>query len=330
MSGSPAAAGGRGPAERPGRAARRTARRRPAPLPQRLGLDPVGWTLPPGATTGPALEALLARFPALADPAATPLRDRFAAGEIVDADGRALTADTPVGPGDRLWFHRELRAEEVPEVALDILHADEHLLVLDKPHGMATMPRGTHVLASALVRLRRETGLTALVPLHRLDRRTAGVLAFGVVPAERSAYQQLFARGEVAKEYLARVEPAEDAGIPQRAGERAVLRDRLVKPRGELVARVEPGEPNALTELEVLAREEDGSLLLRLLPRTGRTHQLRAQLSARGAPIRGEDLYPAPRPEPAEPLRLLARELNLVDPITGEPRRFRSRRTLAP
>src|SRR5690625_6997950 len=52
------------------------------------------------------------------------------------------------------------------------LHRDDHLLVLDKPHDMATMPRGAHVLSSALVRLRRATGITTLSPLHRLDRRS--------------------------------------------------------------------------------------------------------------------------------------------------------------
>src|SRR5690606_3818412 len=114
------------------------------------------------------------------------------------------------GPGDELWFHRELRAEEVPEVELPVLLRDEHLLVLDKPHDMATMPRGAHVLSSALVRLRRRTGLVELSPLHRLDRRTAGVLAFGVRAQERAAYQGLFARGEVDKEYRARVRAPDD------------------------------------------------------------------------------------------------------------------------
>ena len=62
-------------------------------------------------------------------------------------------------PGDELWFHRELRPEAIPDVELPVLHLDDHLLVIDKPHDMATMPRGAHVLASALVRLRRETGI---------------------------------------------------------------------------------------------------------------------------------------------------------------------------
>lgn len=190
-----------------GRAARRRERRARPPLPQRQGLDAVRWVVPPSTPARPAAQALRERFPALADPQATPLLERFARGEIVAGDGAAWSADDLVGPGDQLWFHRELRAEEVPEVALSILHRDDHLLVLDKPHDMATMPRGAHVLSSALVRLRRATGITTLSPLHRLDRRTAGVLVFGIRPEERSAYQQLFARGEVDKEYLARVRP---------------------------------------------------------------------------------------------------------------------------
>lgn len=295
---------------------------------------------------------LLARFPALADPAATPLADRFAAGEVVDARGRAWAADDAVGAGDELWFHRELRAEEVPAEPLPILFHDEHLLVIDKPHDVATMPRGAHVLASALVRLRRDTGIEQLVPLHRLDRRTAGVLAFGVRPEERSAYQQLFAKREVDKRYEALVLPGPGCTLPRGVGERAELADRLEKRRGALTARIVPGAPNAHTELEVLAARgpgadgtgeagtmEDGlsgassaegrALLLGLRPRTGRTHQLRLQLSSRGAPIAGEDLYPEPCPEPAGPLRLLARSLAFTDPVTGQAREFRSARRLA-
>lgn len=327
---------GPGEGRRPGRAARRRARRLPPPLPQRDGLDAVRWLVPRDAPAGPAASMLLARFPALADPAATPLADRFAAGEVVDARGRAWAAGDPVVGGDELWFHRELRAEEVPAEPLPILFHDEHLLVIDKPHDVATMPRGAHVLASALVRLRRRTGIEQLVPLHRLDRRTAGVLAFGVRPEERGAYQQLFARREVDKRYEALVLPGPGCTLPRGVGERAELADRLEKRRGELIARIVPGALNAHTELEVLAAgdsegegpAEGRALLLGLRPRTGRTHQLRLQLSSRGAPIAGEDLYPDPSPEPAGPLQLLARSLAFTDPVTGQAREFRSGRVL--
>lgn len=306
------------------------------------------WRVPQDApSAGTALEALCSRFPALADPEATPLAARFAAGEIVDDQGRAWSPQQVLGPGDELWFHRELRPEPVPAIELRILHHDEHLLVLDKPHDMATMPRGAHVLSSALVRLRRQTGIETLVPLHRLDRRTAGVLAFGIRPEERSAYQQLFARAEVGKEYEARIIPAATSSLPVRPGESCQLRDHLVKRRGELTAQVLPGAPNAESEFEVIAAEAGeaanagataemlgtgGVLRVLLRPRTGRTHQLRVQLASRGAPILGEDLYwPAQRPRPSSqvwpeelPLQLLARRLRFLDPITGAQRDFRS------
>src|SRR5699024_9895384 len=157
-------------------------------------------------------------------------------------------------------------------------------------------PRGAHVLSSALVRLRRATGIETLVPLHRLDRRTAGVLAFGIRPEERPAYQQLFARREVDKRYEALVLPEPSSSLPRRPGERRVLRDRLDKRRGELTTRVLTGEPNAVTALEVLARGAAGAVRMGLRPPTGPTHQPRAPLPARGAPRLGEDLYPPPHP----------------------------------
>ncbi|WP_394215625.1 pseudouridine synthase [Brachybacterium vulturis] len=325
------------PQRRPGRAARRRTRRRPAPLPQREGLDAVRWRVPRDTTAGRgALELLQERFPALADPAATPLSARFAAGEIVDAAGRTWAAEDPAVPGEELWFHRELRPEEVPEIELPVLHRDKHLLVIDKPHDIATMPRGAHILASALVRLRRATGIQSLVPLHRLDRRTAGVLAFGIRPEERSAYQQLFARREVDKAYEAVVAPAPNSSLPRHPGQRCRLRDRLVTQRGALTTQVLAGEPNAETELEVLAADAAGVLRMGLWPRTGRTHQLRAQLAARGAPILGEDLYwPPQRARPSVDLwpedlslQLLARRLAFVDPVTAQRREFRSAQEL--
>lgn len=167
---------------------------RVSPLPQRYGLDAICWSVPPGHPPISVIQALAARFPPMAQPPATPLAERFDAGEIVRADGAAWHAEDLVRPQDLVWFHREFAPEDVPEIPLDILHQDEHLVVLDKPHNLATMPRGSHIIGSALARLRRHTGIATLTPLHRLDRQTAGVLMFGVKPEERSAYQQMFSR----------------------------------------------------------------------------------------------------------------------------------------
>lgn len=311
----------------------------------RNGLSPTRWAVPAGAEPAIALDALAARFPALLDPAATPLPERFARGEIVRADRRPWSASDLAGPTDELWFQRELRPEHVPDAPLPNLLQDDHLLVIDKPHDVATMPRGAHVLASALVRLRAQTGIESLAPLHRLDRRTAGVLAFGIQPQERAAYQQLFARGEVRKEYRAIVLPGRQPGpgagqgpgptadVPVlRAGQTWQMSDRLEKRHGDLQTRIVPGAPNAHTEVIVLEAGPGGGApaLLQLTPRTGRTHQLRAQLAHRGLPIAGDDLYPEIRTIGAEdpPLALLARLLAFTDPITGEAREVRSRREL--
>lgn len=327
--------------------------RRP-PLPQRCGLDAVRYVVGPSLPARSAHDRLLDRFPALGDPAATPLRQRFARGEVVRGDGTPWQADDMTTTGDALWFHRELRPETVPEMELPILLQDDHLLVVDKPHDMATMPRGRHVLASALVRLRQQTGLEQLSPIHRLDRRTAGVLAFSVNAQERSAYQGLFARRQVDKTYRALVLAEPCSALPARPGAQMVLRDHLTKPRGSLQVRVTGGEPNAVTEVEVLAvhdaprhlnhpgtghgpepssRDSAPRLLeLRLRPLTGRTHQLRVQLAARGAPIIGDDLYPVVRCEESAdgPLRLLAERLAFTDPLTGHPRSISSTRVLQP
>lgn len=304
----------------------------PAPLAQRDGLDPVRVRVDEHllafAPDGRIGDVLVARFPPLADPAATPLARRLDRGDVVRADGRPWRATDTPRVGEEIWFHRESAAEDVPDVDLPILLHDEHLLVIDKPHNMATTPRGRHVLASALVRLRQMTGIAELSPLHRLDRRTAGVLAFGVRAAERGRYQALFAAGAVRKEYRARVALTPGGWEPE-PGERRRLADRLVREREDLQTRVVPGEPNAVTDVEVAEAESD-TAVLRLRPRTGRTHQLRAQLAHLGAPILGDDLYPRVRPE-AEcggDLQLLAVALGFTDPVTGQERALRSRRSL--
>jgi tRNA pseudouridine32 synthase / 23S rRNA pseudouridine746 synthase len=283
---------------------------RPAPLPVRDGLGPARVRLHGGSV----IDELTSRFGAQA-------RAKVLAGEVVDADG-AVIDDATVRPGgSHVYLYREL-PEEVP-VPFDVpvLYQDANIVVVDKPHFLATMPRGRHVAQTALVRLRRELGLPELSPAHRLDRLTAGVLLFTTRREVRGAYQTLFARGLVHKTYLARAAVRPDLELPR------VVRSRIVKRRGQLQAICEQGAPNAETLVELLA--PDG--LYRLSPRTGRTHQLRVHMASLGVPIFGDPLYPNVIPDAAgdpddfsAPLRLLAQRIEFEDPLTRRRQEFTS------
>ncbi len=281
---------------------------RPAPLPVRDGLGPARLRLRGGSV----VDELGARF-------GEAVRSKVLAGEVVDADGAVVDEATVLPAGSHVYLYRELPVEVSVPFEMPVLHRDGNIVVVDKPHFLATMPRGQHVVQTALVRLRRELGLPELSPAHRLDRLTAGVLVFTTRREVRGAYQTLFARGLVTKTYLARA--ADDPGLafPR------VVRSRIVKRRGRLQAACEPGAPNAETLVDKVS---DG--LYRLMPRTGRTHQLRVHMASLGIPIEGDPLYPNVIDVPADdfsaPLRLLAQRLEFDDPVTGARRAFVSRR----
>ncbi|MGO8851692.1 pseudouridine synthase [Mycobacterium sp.] len=281
---------------------------RAAPLPLRDGLGPARVRL----DGGPVLAELTARFGA-------PARSKVLAGEVVDADGAVVDEATVLPAGSHVYLYRELPDEVPVPYDIPVLYRDADIVVVDKPPFLATMPRGRHVAQTALVRLRRELGLPELTPAHRLDRLTAGVLVFTTRREARGAYQTLFARGLVTKTYLARAAFDPALELPR------VVRSRIVKRRGHLQAVCEPGEPNAETLVE---RVSDG--LYRLMPRTGRTHQLRVHMASLGMPIEGDPLYPTVIDVPADdfstPLRLLAQRLEFDDPVTGVRREFVSRR----
>jgi tRNA pseudouridine32 synthase / 23S rRNA pseudouridine746 synthase len=241
------------------------------------------------------------------------------AGEVVLPDGTVVTETTVLRAGAHVYFYRELRDEVPVPFDIPVLYRDDDIVVVDKPHFLATMPRGRHVAQTAVVRLRRELDLPELSPAHRLDRLTAGVLLFTTRREIRGAYQTLFSRGLVRKTYLARAEVDPDLELP------TVLRNRIVKQRGQLQAVQEQGEPNAETLVEHL-----GDGLYRLTPRTGRTHQLRVHMSSLGLPIVNDPLYPdvvdvAPD-DFSTPLRLLAHTMEFDDPTTGNRRQFESQR----
>lgn len=294
----------------------------PSPLPQRDGVDPVRVRLPAGDAWATVRDHLVARLAAGAGVIDSMLDE----GQIVDAAGRPVPRDMAYVPGMYVWFHRELPDEERVPFAIDVVYQDEHVVVADKPHFLATTPRGSHVTETALARLRRELGIPALGPAHRLDRLTAGLVLFTVRPEERGAYQSLFSDRRVAKEYeaVARYDP--ELTLP------ITVRSRIVKERGILAAREVEGEPNAVSRVELL-EHRDGRARYRLTPRTGQTHQLRVHMSTLGVPILGDPLYPVVTDPVAagdfrRPLQLLARALEFTDPFTGREHRFVSPRGL--
>ncbi|MET9407767.1 RluA family pseudouridine synthase [Streptomyces sp. NPDC002935] len=301
---------------------RRKPRIPPSPLPQRHGVDPVRIRLPREGSWATVREHLVERL-AAGDGVIDAMIDE---GLIVGEGGRPLTAEAAYAPGMFLWFHRELPDEEPVPFPLDVVYRDEHIVVADKPHFLATTPRGSHVAETALARLRRDLGLPELGAAHRLDRLTAGLVLFTVRPGERGAYQSLFRDRLVGKEYEA-VAPYEPGlGLPR------TVTSRILKERGVMAAREVAGEPNAVSHLELVERR-DGLGRYRLTPRTGQTHQLRVHMSASGVPILGDPLYPVVTgPVPAgdfrRPLQLLARVLEFTDPVTGRAHRFVSGRVL--
>lgn len=332
--------------------------------PHRNGVGPSRVAVPAGPW--PTLEDFLAqRLPAVAD-----WPQRIARGDVLHADGQAVRPGEAPRAGLCLWYWRWLDDEQPPADAahdpLTVLHRCDQLLVVDKPHHMAATPGGRHLQHTALVQAKRLSGIDTLVPMHRLDLETAGVLVFIVQPAHRAAYLALLRERAAHKVYeaVAPRTPALEAAVPSdRDPDPAIDADRrgtvtlahhLREPPGHdfMQMRLHPElPPNCETRVRKLRDLPDGLCwpdggparddarplaLYRLQPLTGRKHQLRAQLNAVGAPIVGDRIYPRLwPPTPAgsaldhrRPLQLLARSLGFVDPVNGQLRYFESRRQL--
>jgi tRNA pseudouridine32 synthase/23S rRNA pseudouridine746 synthase len=266
-------------------------------------------------------EHLVERLPTV-DP--SDIDTMLRAGGIVDAAG-PIAPDTPYAPGGVLWLHRPLPEETAVPFDLRIVHRDTDLVVVDKPHFLATIPRGRHILQTALVRLRHELDLPDLVPAHRLDRTTAGLVLFIANPARRGAYQTLFHKRLVRKEYQAIARYDQELVLPR------TVRSRIVKEKHIIRAQEVPGEINAETRIELLEHRA-GLARYRLLPTTGRTHQLRLHMNSLGIPILGDDFYPTLTDKRLDdfrkPLQLLAAALEFRDPVSGATRRFETTRAL--
>ena len=283
-------------------------------VPSRLQLPPGTWST--------VLDCLCTRFPSIGRRVWI---DRFARGRVQDGSGMPLPVDAPYRVGLEVRYFREVVDEVAIPFEESVLHVDAHLVVADKPHFLPVTPSGGYVRESLLRRLMDRLGNADLVPLHRIDRDTAGLVLFSANVATRDAYQALFRERRIRKRYEA-IAPA----LPEVAFPR-IRATRLE--RGEPFFRMceTDGPANSETRIDVIERT-GAWWRYALEPVTGRKHQLRVHMAALGAPIRNDRWYPnvsdIDSDDFAQPLKLVARTLAFIDPLIGVERVFESRMTL--
>ena len=289
--------------------------------PARNGIGPSCIGLPAGLwpTT---LDFLAERFKAVGREV---WHQRMLDGDVVDEHGVTLPPDHPYQGHVRVYYYRAVPNEPRIPFIETILFQDEQLIVVDKPHFLPVVPSGGYLNETVLVRLKQKLGIDTLVPVHRIDRDTAGLVMFSVQPETRAAYHALFSQRTVKKTYEAIAPWRDDLKLP------LTRHSRIVEAGHFMLQHEVDGPPNAVTDIDVI--EVYGALArYRLHPVTGKRHQLRVHMAALGLPLVGDGLYPTLTPEGhidfENPLQLLAKSIEFVDPISGQARRFESQRRL--
>lgn len=246
---------------------------------------------------------------------------RMAKGQVVDETGRRVDPKTAYRVGACIFYYRELENEKAIPFVEHVLYQDEHILVADKPHFLPVIPSGKFLHETLLVRLRKQRQLETLVVVHRLDRETAGLVLFSVNSKTRGHYTSLFRNRKVRKVYEALAPSLEHLSFP------IIRRSRIV--RGEPFFRMKEvaGEANSETEINLI--NNLGRITrYRLVPITGRKHQLRLHLAALGIPVINDKLYPvmisSNDDDFSSPLKLLAKSISFQDPWSGRQHYFES------
>lgn len=254
-------------------------------------------------------------------------QQRFHDGLIYHQNGDVLNPDTPYTSliQQKIYYYRFLAHEiEVP-FEHNIIYENESLLVVDKPHFLTVSPSGQYVQQTLLVRLKKQFQLEELTPIHRLDRETAGLILFCKKAQYRAIYQQLFATRQVYKEYHAIAPYNPTLTLPH------TLKLNLQKGEPFYTMQVIQGNANSETEIHLLEHQQQWAKY-KLIPKTGKQHQLRVHLNYLGIPIRHDSFYPTIQHKApddfSQPLQLLAKKLQFIDPITQHHFKFESLQNL--
>jgi tRNA pseudouridine32 synthase/23S rRNA pseudouridine746 synthase len=251
---------------------------------------------------------------------------RITAGKVLDDNGNPISADTQYVPSKRLFYFREVENEPVIPFPETILFQNDEILVACKPHFLPVIPGGRFVNECLLNRLRARTGIADLVPLHRIDRETAGLVIFSVNRKTRGLYHDLFMHGRITKTYHAIAEvnqpPQED---------RWSVQNRIVRGEPRFRMKTVAGVANSKSHIHLL-KVKGNRGRFRLNPVTGKTHQLRLHMSGLGFRIINDRLYPDLLAEQnddfEQPLQLLAKQITFRDPVAGKTVEFSSEQTL--
>lgn len=266
---------------------------------------------------------LVERFPAIAREV---WLQRMARQLVVDEFGVLVTPERPYPSHMRIYYYRAVDEEARIPFEESVLYQDDHLVVADKPHFLPVTPSGHYLQETLLVRLKKRLGMDTLIPIHRIDRETAGLVLFCVQPGERNAYQALFRDHAVTKHYEAIAPWRSNLTWP------IARKSRIVEDEPFFRQREVPGVPNSETHIDVIEVRANRARYA-LSPVTGKKHQLRVHMNALGLPILNDRMYPPVADTPDDdyslPLQLLAKSIAFTDPVTGKARNFQSQLTLA-
>ena len=269
------------------------------------------------------LEFLEDRFPRVSQSSWV---TRIAEGKVLDEAGMPITAETPFVPQKRLFYFREVADEPRVPLQEKILFQNDEILVACKPPFLPVIPSGPYVNECLLNRLRMKTGNNNLVPLHRIDRETSGLVLFSMNKKTRGLYGGLFLNGTIEKTY-------EALSVVTRNPETTDWRveSRLVDDDVWFRTKVVQGVVNARSRIKLVDLKNNRAHFL-LYPLTGKKHQLRVHMSGLGFRIMNDRYYPALLPKQEDdlnnPLQLIARRVRFTDPVSGKEMEFESERKL--
>ncbi len=198
-----------------------------------------------------------------------------------------------------------------PDKPIRIIHQDPHLVMVDKPAGLLTVPgKGAHLADCLISRVQRALPEALLV--HRLDRDTSGVVVFALTRAAQRDLNLQFEERRTRKVYVARV-----WGRMEDKTGRVDLPIAVDWPNRPL-QHVDPETGRAAQTDWRVVRYEEGTTRVRLMPLTGRSHQLRVHMQAIGHPILGDPFYATGEARDYPRLMLHAESLRFRDPGTGK------------